>query len=326
MAEEEAQVEAVVVVEVEVDDGAAAAINEKRKRRESDTTTTEEEEANSSCGSSSDAPPEKKKSKKKATRKPSLLKKELAELLRTSDAAALKRRGLNAKQEPRHVLTHSKHDVVIVGGGKLRGLTTLSLAIHYVYLAGEDTTDALETLRVLVEDCGLLITSEPRSELLDFISRGGSSSSSQVEVLKMLMSNGFLKGRKSVMSATRRFIASGRTQLLCALLKKRYLDEARTFEVATMVIMDGTEAMLRSVLAVMHKRGTLTEQVPRHAVTGSTLLHFAAKYVRGRYVDVVVPYCDTKLVDHKGYTALHFLEKSVARGNIVPSERLALLA
>ena len=280
----------------------------------------------------------KKAKKKSGGRKPALLKKDLEHLVRTSDSEGLKQRGLNSRKEPRHVISNSKHDVSLPEGrGKLKGLTTLSLAIYYVFLAAsrddlERTTEALETLRVLVDECGIDATSiEPRAQLLAFISTGAERSaggtfkdrSAHVQVLKTLMesANGFLNGRKAVMSAVGRFIEDGRTPLLSALLKKRasVLDDAHTFEVATMVMVDGTDAMLRSTLSVLKKGGKLTPELC-HAVTGSTLLHFAAKREQGRHVELVLPYSDAKLTDNKGRTALHFLEKFGA-----PTERLALL-
>jgi hypothetical protein len=279
-----------------------------------------------------------KKKKKTSGRKPALLKKDLEQLVRTSDAEGLKQRGLNSRKEPRHVISNSKHDVSLSEGrGKLRGLTTLSLAIYYVFLSAsrddlERTTEALETLRVLVNDCGIDATAiEPRMQLLEFISTGAERAaggtfkdrSAHVQVLKTLMesASGFLNGRKSLMSAVGRFIEDGRTPLLNALLKKRanLLDDAHTFEVATMVMVDGTDAMLRSVLGVLQKRGKLTPELC-HSVTGSTLLIFAAKHDKGHHVANVLPYSDATLTDNKGRTALHFLEKAAA-----PADRIALL-
>jgi hypothetical protein len=38
-----------------------------------------------------------------------------------------------------------------------------------------------------------------------------------------------------------------------------------------------------------------------------------------------MPYSDAKLTDHKGRTALYFLEREEARGVVVPAERMAML-
>ena len=302
----------------------------KQKRLASASSSDEDNEEESDDDEADDK-------KQKKARRPGLLKHELAELVRKGDAEALKKRGLNDRKEPRHVL-RLKHDVLMCPGGvTLRGLTTVSLAIYYVFLAAsredtERTTAALETLRVLVNDCGLDVSSmEPREKLLEFISTGaeqavgGTFKEAHVEVLKTLMAHGFLSGRKAIVSAARRFIEDSRVELLCALLRKRarVLDDVQTFVVARMVMLEGSR-MVRAVLEVLRARGKLTPELC-HEATGSTLLHFAAKYKAGKHLEAVMPYSDAKLTDHKGRTALYFLEREEARGVVVPAERMALL-
>ena len=303
----------------------------KKKRLASASSSDEDNEEESDDDEEADD------QKTKKARRPGLLKHELAELVRKGDAEALKKRGLNDRKEPRHVL-RLKHDVLMCPGGvTLRGLTTVSLAIYYVFLAAsredmERTTAALETLRVLVNDCGLDVSSmEPREKLLEFISTGaeqavgGTFKEAHVEVLKTLMAHGFLSGRKAIVSAARRFTEDSRVELLCALLRKRarVLDDVQTFVVARMVMLEGSR-MVRAVLEVLRARGKLTPELC-HEATGSTLLHFAAKYKAGKHIEAVMPYSDAKLTDHKGRTALYFLEREEARGVVVPAERMALL-
>ena len=278
--------------------------------------------------SEDDAPPpnndtnDEKKTKK--TRRPALVKEELARMVREGDAEQLSRRGLNDKGEPRGVLSRSKHDVK-----GLRGLTTLSLAIYYVFLAAShvdpvQTTKAMETLEVLLDDCGVELKSQ--KAMVDLIVMPDEHNREmQWEVMQTLMARGFLKrSKKALMHAVGRFIEKGRVGMLCAVLKKRALDAAQTFEVATMVMTYGTEAMLRAVLEAMHRTGSLTAEV-RHPKRGSTLLHWAARWEAGKYVEAVLPYSDAKLTDNKGRTALNLLEKAEARGAAVLPERMMAL-
>ena len=280
--------------------------------------------------SEDDAPPpnnntnDEKKKKTKKTRRPALVKDELARMVREGDAEQLSRRGLNDKGEPRGVLSRSKHDVK-----GLRGLTTLSLAIYYVFLAAShvdpvQTTKAMETLEVLLDDCGVELKSQ--KAMVDLIVMPDEHNREmQWEVMQTLMSRGFLKrSKKALMHAVGRFIEKGRVGMLCAVLKKRALDAAQTFEVATMVMTYGTEAMLRAVLEAMHRTGSLTAEV-RHPKRGSTLLHWAARWEAGKYVEAVLPYSDAKLTDNKGRTALNLLEKAEARGAAVLPERMMAL-
>ena len=281
--------------------------------------------------SEDDAPPpnnnntnDEKKKKTKKTRRPALVKEELARMVREGDAEQLSRRGLNDKGEPRGVLSRSKHDVK-----GLRGLTTLSLAIYYVFLAAShvdpvQTTKAMETLEVLLDDCGVELKSQ--KAMVDLIVMPDEHNREmQWEVMQTLMARGFLKrSKKALMHAVGRFIEKGRVGMLCAVLKKRALDAAQTFEVATMVMTYGTEAMLRAVLEAMHRTGSLTAEV-RHPKRGSTLLHWAARWEAGKYVEAVLPYSDAKLTDNKGRTALNLLEKAEARGAAVLPERMMAL-
>ena len=279
--------------------------------------------------SEDDAPPpndtnDEKTKKTKKTRRPALVKDELARMVREGDAEQLSRRGLNDKGEPRGVLSRSKHDVK-----GLRGLTTLSLAIYYVFLAAShvdpvQTTKAMETLEVLLDDCGVELKSQ--KAMVDLIVMPDEHNREmQWEVMQTLMARGFLKrSKKALMHAVGRFIEKGRVGMLCAVLKKRALDAAQTFEVATMVMTYGTEAMLRAVLEAMHRTGSLTAEV-RHPKRGSTLLHWAARWEAGKYVEAVLPYSDAKLTDNKGRTALNLLEKAEARGAAVLPERMMAL-
>jgi hypothetical protein len=205
-------------------------------------------------------------------------------------------------------------------------MTTLRLAMLYAFNKSTSgrAADAMETVRTLLTECGVKPSeTEKQAELLDFIAFKLPSvfpyakEDCGARLLSMVLEedSAFVADDESAMDAVALLASSGNDGMMSKLLLARQalLSQASVFETITQAMVYGTETMVLSSLRILDEAKNIGRTT--HCVTGSTLLHFAAKHDDGRYVETLVKYCDVSHKDKRGRTAadcLSFLERPTA--------------
>ena len=214
--------------------------------------------------------------------------------------------------------------------GKVRKQTPIVYAIYKVFLddaKGEPTDAALETLRTLVDKCGVdphHDKAPSREELLEIISRRADELSqdhytalvwrrntTHAAVLKILIDGpaGWLKSHQGVLSAAKRFVADGRDECLRVLFashrRVRKLEPEEVFDLIADSIRANVWRVTDVLLEALRPSATLV-----HPKTQSTLLHIAAKNHSGEDIERVLPFSNPHAEDRRGRKALWFIEQS----------------
>jgi hypothetical protein len=260
----------------------------------------------------------KKAAKKKISgeRKKEVLKKEVQEWVSKSDHVSLSANATNARGVKRAIYRASRFTVP---GTKLGSMTTLRLAMLYAFRASKSDREgwweaSLKTLETLMTTCGVNISeTEKVEELLEFLMvklpEAVPDSRARCPVFATLLEEDTLyDGATSTMEAVARLLAIKQEDMLEVLLRARrdVLGQAEIFETITLVMKHCTPGALPSMLQIFRtKIGAET----RHPLTGSTLLHFAAKRGLERLVKEVRPFCDAAATDNKGRTAAYYLQR-----------------
>ena len=211
--------------------------------------------------------------------------------------------------------------------GKVRKQTPIVYAIYKVFLddaKGEPTDAALETLRTLVDKCGVdphHDKAPSREELLEIISRRADELSqdhytalvwrrntTHAAVLKILIDGpaGWLKSHQGVLSAAKRFVADGRDECLRVLFashrRVRKLEPEEVFDLIADSIRANVWRVTDVLLEALRPSATLV-----HPKTQSTLLHIAAKNHSGEDIERVLPFSNPHAEDRRGRKALAFI-------------------
>jgi hypothetical protein len=180
-------------------------------------------------------------------------------------------------------------------------MTTLRLAMLYAFNKSTSgrAADAMETVRTLLTECGVKPSeteTEKQAELLDFIAFKLPSvfpyakEDCGARLLSMVLEedSAFVADDESAMDAVALLASSGNDGMMSKLLLARrdLLSQASVFETITQAMVYGTEPMVLSSLRILDEAKIIGRTT--HCVTGSTLLHFAAKHDDGRYVETLV--------------------------------------